>query len=328
MPELVVKDLLSLGWFNGYLQMTTISNEPKVIRSVGKFELHDQLITAIGEEFLVNAFNVYMQDMELNSQANFAAAKQLILQFFDHFGIRLFFDPKQQDVDSYDDLMEYGKGLIERTILSLVFDKLEKEADALGMCAFKRIMIPYFLARKDSPRNKGHQRFKQDSKYAPNLLTDLILECAASKQTKWRMDKLVCVQPSGHPGTAVARDKKNEHEVARQKKALKRIPGALKDVLVEKTVAALDSVEQVLEHDSQSMLKSKKVHPSHDYLGQDKRQLIKKEIERVNPFSTERDKVIFKCEPSRVFQFMTEERLKRFLLRNKESFKSNYDGIF
>ena len=61
--------------------------------------------------------------------------------------------------------------MVSRLILSLVFDVCEEEGDAEGLRALRRVMVPYFLARKTN---------RMDSKYAAFTLTDLVVELSSS----------------------------------------------------------------------------------------------------------------------------------------------------
>ena len=134
--------------------------------------------------------------MEVNNEDQ---AEQLVLDFLNKCEIKYYFDPENcEEKDKFDDLLSYCKDLCSRTVLSLVFDKLEEEPDTLGLRAFRISMITYFLNRKQDV---------QDSKYAYSLLLDLVLELNASERTRQRMDNMVCVNVNGKPGEGIHRDK-------------------------------------------------------------------------------------------------------------------------
>ena len=97
---------------------------------------------------------------------------------------------------------------------------MEGEGDALGLRALKIAMISYFLNRKQE---------RQDSKYAPALLFDLVLELTASERTRTRMENTVCVNTSGKPGDSKHRDMVNEHIVRETKSAIKGMHSNLKE---------------------------------------------------------------------------------------------------
>ena len=228
---------------------------------------------------------------------------------------QFFFDEKStKKSEVFDDLLEHVKDVCERTVLSLVFDKMEEEADSLGLHALRIVMIPYFLGRKE----------KQDSKYASTLLTDLVMELSASPRTRERMDQLVCVNPSGRPGQAIARDKRCEHEVRRAKEEMRGMHGSLKDIQVEKRITGQNALHLILEHDRDSLLLNNASQSSYDYVGPERRAIIAEELEKVQPFSKSRSKVSFKEQASQsVFSNVTLQKIERFVQLKKKNFNRN-----
>ena len=309
-------DELSLGWFNGFLQMSKITNEAAKIKKPGLFELHDQFYMAVGEQYLVNGFKTYIKDFDITAMTkDFIGCKGLVLDFLKKTNIEYFFNVESSDKeDVFDDLMDYVKDVCGRTVLSLVFDKMEEEADSLGLHALRIVMIPYFLARKE----------KQDSKYAATLLTDLVMELSASPRTRERMNQLVCVNPNGKPGEAIARDKRCEHEVRRAKEEMRGLHGPLRDSLVEKRITGQNALHLILEHDRESLLLNKISQSSYDYVGPERRKTIAEQLDKVEPFSKSRSKVSFKEKSSgSVFSNMTLQKLERFVSLKKSNFNRN-----
>ena len=304
----------SLGWFNGFLTMKNITSNPSTIKKSGMFELHDQFYMNVGTQFLLNGFQTFVEESDVNvSSHSFEVCEKLVFGFIEHFGIKLFIDLECDAKEGFDDLMNYARDVCGRTILSLIFDKMEEEADSLGLRGLRIIMISYFLARKE----------KQDSKYAASLLGDLVREHSASPRTRKRMENLVCVKPSRNLGEALARDKRNEHEILRAKEELKGLHGALKDSLVEKCITGQNAIHLILDHDRASMLHSTSSKSSYDYMGDDKRQIVKEELDKVKPFDRNRAKVEFKEKSAgSVFNcdYISKENLERFVLRNKKMF--------
>ena len=176
----------------------------------------------------------------------------------------------------------------------------------------------YFLNRKSTV---------QDSKYARCLLFDLILELSASERTRQRMDNYVCVNPSGHPGQAIFRDKQNEIFVKADKGALSGLHSNLADIDVMKTIGALSSISAIIKHDRESMLfKSTSSKTSHDYIGLERREIIAEEITKIDPFSTDRPKRLFydKSRGSSPYHGLTEAWMTTFIERNR----TNFNRIF
>lgn len=221
-----VDDILSLSWFKAYLGgLDRITNQESKIKKPGAFEFHDQFVTEVGIQFLINAFENFLEkNIDTVKVESELEAQKLILKFLDENGIVYYFDPEiSEEKEKFDDLLSYCRDLCSRTVLSLVSDKLEEECDALGLQAFRISMIIYFLNRKQNV---------QDSKYAYSLLLDLVQELRASERTKQRMDNLVCVNVKGKLGEGIHRDKKCEHFVREVKTALKGTHSSLKEIVI------------------------------------------------------------------------------------------------
>ena len=218
-----VDDILTLAWFKSWLNLKNITNQESKIKKPGCFEVHDQYITELGLQFLVNAFENFLEangeSLQITTETE---AEQLILDFLEQSGIKYYFEPENfEEKDEHDDLLSYCRDLCSRTVLSILSDKLEEECDAVGLRAFRISMIIYFLNRKQDI---------QDSKYAYSLLLDLVLELSASERTRQRMDNMVCVNVKGKPGEGIHRDKKCEHFVKEVKNALKGTHSSLQEI--------------------------------------------------------------------------------------------------
>ena len=246
---------------------------------------------------------------------DFAGCKRFVLDLLRNSNIEYYFDVESSDRgEVFDDLLEHVKDVCQRTVLSLVFDKMEEEANSLGLHALRIVMIPYFLARKE----------KQDSKYAASLLIDLVMELSASPRTRERMNQLVCVNPGGKPGQAIARDKRCEHEVRRAKEEMRSLHGPLKDSLVEKRITGQNALHLILEHDRDSLLQNKMSQSSYDSVGVERRKIIADELEKVEPFSKLRSKVKFKEQRSTsVFGSLNFQKLEKFVNMKKTNFNRN-----
>ena len=105
----------------------------------------------VSTQYLMNA----MQNFEkknpeaIKSVSNEESAEALVLQFLEYSKIEFIFkkDGIQEDKKA-DDLITYSRDMVSRLVLSLTFDRCEKEEDPVGMRGIRRIMIPYFLNRK------------------------------------------------------------------------------------------------------------------------------------------------------------------------------------
>ena len=196
---------------------------------------------------------------------------------------------------------------------------MEEEGDAYGLRGLKTSMICYFLNRKQN---------RQDSKYAAALLLDLVLELGASPRTRARMENTVCVNRSGKLGGGTHRDMVNEHIVRETKTAIRGMHSNLKDLNIDKTISSLSVVTQLTDHDRKSMLNYSGTHSSHDYIGSDRREVMRDEIAKIDPFSRNRVKCDF-FDKSRgsPFSGLNLEKIGRFVDRNKKNFSRKFHDL-
>ena len=194
---------------------------------------------------------------------------------------------------------------------------MEEEGDAFGLRGLKVAMVCYFLNRKQN---------RQDSKYAAALILDLVLELGASDRTRTRMENTVCVNTRGKPGGGTHRDMVNEHVVKETKTAIRGMHSNLRDLNVDKAISSLSIVNQVTDHDKKSMLcESTASHASNDYIGEERREVMREEIDKINIFSKNRQKMDF-FDKSRgsPFSGMNMEKVGRFVTRNKKNFNRKF----
>ena len=76
-------------------------------------------------------------------------AEEFVLNFLKFSKVVFYFEKDGIAEDpTADDLVNYGRDLCSRLVLSLIFDRCEKEEDPVGLRGVRRIMVPYFLNRK------------------------------------------------------------------------------------------------------------------------------------------------------------------------------------
>ena len=170
-----------------------ISTDDKKISN--SFEKHDQLISCVGHLYIANMFRNLMKDnpAAMDKVVNEASAVEFILKMLETYDVFLYFDPnrEQPPEEKWDDPANYARDAIARMIFSEMFDAGEEEEDFYLLKCLRLNMLVYFLNRK----------YKiQDSKYAAFLLLDDVLEHQASERDKERMNRTVCVNPSGKKG--------------------------------------------------------------------------------------------------------------------------------
>ena len=105
----------------------------------------------VSTQYLMNAMQNFEKENPeaIKSVCNEESAEALVLQFLEYSKIEFIFkkDGIQEDKKA-DDLITYSRDMVSRLVLSLTFDRCEKEEDPVGMRGIRRIMIPYFLNRK------------------------------------------------------------------------------------------------------------------------------------------------------------------------------------
>ena len=319
MKELVnIEDVLTLAWFRCFLGLSSISNDPSVIKRSGHYEVHCQFLETIGKECIIEAFRTLAPACaSINSDSSFENIKHFIFEVLMKAGIRLHFnDPEEKPPVEFDDVLSYSQNLASRTIISLVLTTLEHEGDATGLRAVRKLLIPYTLNRKEI----------QSSKYALWLTRDEVNYASSSERTKARVDLLACANPSGEIGKCIHRDKLNEHIIRKCKNQLKGMHSSLEDLQVEKTILSMDVCNQIVDHDRLSMLMSLSGGgTSYRQFSKEDISDIRREYRKVQPFSLTREKVFYKTKqvPS-VYSGLTMEDFMRFLKRNRDNFDKEY----
>ena len=315
MKDLVnLQEVLSLGWFRCLLGLSSVTNDPKVMKTPGQYEKHIQFLETIGTECIIEAFRTTKQlCTPVNSDSSFEAVKTFVFEVLSKAGIQLYFNPDEDEPVYYDDVQNYCRNLSARTIISLVFTRLEHEGDATGLRAIRKLLIPYTLNRKHGI---------QDSKYDMWLTLDEVSYSASSERTKARVDALACANTSGKQGGSIHRDKLNEIIIQKCKNSLKGMHSSLEDILVEKTISSMNVTNQIVDHDRESMLlpvagggSSQKLFSREDIME------IRNEYRKIQPFVLNRDKHFFKTKQSpSVYSGLTMNDFERFLIRNKQNF--------
>ena len=319
MKELVnIEDELTLAWFRCFLGLSSISNEPGVIKKTGHYEEHIQFLEVIGTECIIEAFrSLSTSCAPINSESSLDDVKRFIFEVFSKAGIQLYFNPEEKPPSEFDDVMSYSQNLASRTIITLVMTTLEHEGDATGLRAIRKLLIPYMLNRNANIQN---------SKYAMWLTRDEVNYATSSERTKARIDLLACANPSGVKGKCVHRDKLNEHIIRKCKNSLKGMHSSLEDLQVEKTILSMDVCNQIVDHDRLSMLMPPSGGgTSYRQFSKENVSDIRREYKRIQPFSMNREKIFYTSKPTpSVYSGLAMEDLLRFLKRNQEHFSKQY----
>ena len=136
---------------------------------------------------------------------------------------------------------------------------------------------------------------------------------------------MACVNISGKPGGNVSRDEANEFEVRKAKMKLKGLHSQLTSLVVEKSIVGSNIMGQIETHDRQAMLLPERGGgTSYRHLSGAQMDLIRKEIQKIHPFSTNREKISYFDKPRGMFSGLTIEQIERFIRRNEKKFSSTH----
>ena len=321
--EINFDDKISLPWMAA-LTRVKVSNKAKEIKkNDSSFERADQFIAAVQASYLGNMFDNYMigNPEALDDVDSEHAAVEFVLRMLDGFNIELYFNPAKPVLETAgeeDDMYKYCKDMVERFLLSLVYDICEEEGDAEGLRALRRVMVSYFLAQKPD---------RQDSKYASFTLIDLEVELAASERSKRRMDLYVVINPSGTQAGGLFRDKFEENCIRAVKDCLRNTHGGLDDIKLEKEIGGLSVLTGMHQHIRSCSLRGKvgKEHAK-DLVGETAREILEENVAKYDPFNKEREVKHTFLDKSKgnPFYGLTEADLDRFIKRKKQEYNNKY----
>ena len=321
--EINYDDPISLSWLAALARFKVSNKAKEIKKNDSSFEKADQFIAAVQTCYLTNMFNNYMinNPEALDAVTSTESAVKFVHEMLDAYNIQLYFDPNKAVAEKKkgeDDMFQYCKDMVERFLLSLVFDICEEEGDAEGLRALRRIMVSYFLAKKPE---------RQDSKYASFTLIDLVVELAASERSRKRMDLYVVVNPSGYPGGGLFRDKFQEHCIRAVKDCLRGTHGGLDDIKLEKEIGGLSVLTCMQQHVRSSALRGKvgKQH-SRDLVGETVQELLEENVAKYDPFNRDRKEthVFFDKSKGNPYKGLTVHDLDRFIERKKQEYSSKY----
>ena len=292
-----------------------LSNNKKKIVKTGNYEKHDQHLIAWQSELLCNAFHHFLKSEygTLAAVKDFTSTLTLACRFLNFTGVSWSWDPDFQDTrsDVTCQLYNYSRDQLSRLIIHLAFKACERENDALGLRALRRINTTYFLNKSKS----------QTSKYASFLCSGLVTEASQSQRTRARMDQYVTINTTGQKGEGLFRDKVNEIYVRLIKTAFRNQHSALKHITIATMVQSASVMASLHEHNLRSCLLSvKRSKGSHDLVGQDTRELIREVVEEADPFNLQKEpETEWSFQPrSSPFADISQSDIERFLMREKE----------
>ena len=116
------------------------------------FEKHYQMIMEAATQYLINAMENFekREPDAIKTVVDEESAEAFVLHFLEESKISFFFSEDQASKDNEDadadDLITYCRDMVSRLVISLIFDRCEKEEDPVGLRGVRRLMIAYFLS--------------------------------------------------------------------------------------------------------------------------------------------------------------------------------------
>jgi hypothetical protein len=238
--EASLKDLGSLAWFKSKLSWNHITNNVDKIKECGNFECHRQFFEKIGSEYIVEAIRTTLEEK------NIEKSKVGLDAFFESLKSKKHLDfvynPEAHDPLFFDDVAKNASNLASRALLSLVMHKVEREGDAKGIQAVRRILMMFAFNVSGAKSN-----------YMPTLLYDMVNYMGASDATRRRIDELVTSNITGKTGSNFHQDKLEEQKVKLVKGIMTGLHRNFSDALLEVSVAASNVIEIVVNHELDSI---------------------------------------------------------------------------
>ena len=135
-----------------------------------------------------------------------------------------------------------------------------------------------------------------------------------------------CCNPTGGAGKGLDRDIVNEHFVRNAKTVFKGLHSQLTDTVVTKAVLGDNLISLIEAQDTDSMLLGQGGgRTSQQYITDEQKLKIREELERVDPFSSNRMQISYFDKISgSAFSGLSKKRLVWFLERNKSNFRKGY----
>ena len=162
--EYMTEDVCSLNEIRILLKKRMITNNDDAIKNL--YEKHKKFLTEIGHEFIVNAFETFVNEklemLEFSKEKD--GAVLVLHQFMEQMGIRWMWDPKDDKFDYVDKAQEVATDIIVRTMILDAIDLIVHNGDAEGLHAAWRLLVVFFLNSQDQQR----------SKYAREMLLNIV----------------------------------------------------------------------------------------------------------------------------------------------------------
>ena len=317
MPTMTSANPGTLGSFASLLMRShRISNDEAKIKKSGNFEEHSNFLVTCGSTIVVEALERYKCQLDQEGkklEETAAGAQQFFRQFLAAAKIQLWWDPRAQEYDYYDDAEEYAVSASIRTILLMSYKHAIKFGDAMSIHVIHKILAIFFQ----------FSSAVMNSQYGPSLLNECIDYEGLSSMDKMRVDTMITVNYTGEEGKNIAMDCMNEHKVGSCKCLMDRFTTSFDLNVVDRAMKAnnqiLDLKDHMLDCLCREDLKSGG-GSSVKYFRDEEKELVKKEVRDISPLldPSGRNKVMYSFKVRGPWKNLTFEKVKKVIDHKSE----------
>ena len=308
----MTEDVGSLSEIRGIMKKRMISNQEDKIKET--FEKHKKFFVEIGHEFEKDAFKTYIKEHNemINVEKTEEGAKLLMRGFMETMGIRWMWDPEEEDLVFKDKAHEEAADIINRTLIMDTLELIVHNGDSEGLHAMWRLLAVFYLNSRD----------EQTSKYAREMLLNIVTYEGLSTRSKFRHDTNWYVNMSGKRGTCVPVDMFVEWCVRYVKSGYRGLGAQLDYIQVSKMVHSMNLMMELMSSDLEAMGEKGGLGggSSADFLAESEVDKVSRHLKACNLFSMYRKEVSYVGEYRMTWQSATLAGFLKFLSRNQLKF--------
>ena len=308
-----MEDTCSLNEIRGILRKSkVISNKEDDIKKDGNYEKHKKFFQEVGHEFIKSSFEAFAKEAKPEFEETKEGAIVLIRTYMKEKGIKWLWEPKCDEPVYLDRAHEVGCDLIVRTLIVDVLELIIHNGDSTGLHAVWRYLVVFYLNSKDTQR----------SKYAYEMLLNIVTYEGLSSRNKLRHDVSWYVNLSGKKGKCVAADQCVEWIVKYVKSGYRSLGSQLDYIQIKKMVGTLNMTMELIDHDKQSMGLEGGIggKTSHSFLTELEVTRVAKHLKQCELFSNSRIPIAYIGTYRMVHQSAVMTEFLRFLKRNQFSY--------
>ena len=307
-----VEDECSLNQIRKLLSKRIITNEDDEIKN--RYQSHHKFFLQVGHQFLINAFETFIQEEEEEYDQDEEGATKLLKKFMRVKGITCIYD-FENTFQYFDRAQAVAADLIVRTLILEAVDMVVHEGDAKGLQACWLLLIMFFLAREKEQR----------SKYAREILLNVIQYRGLCTRSRMRHDLYYKVNLSGKAGHCVPNDMLVEWCVKYIKTGYRGQSSSLDYTQIVKMTRSLNLMKEIHEMDIEAMGEDGGIGGGKvkNFLTEDEENRIYKKLEVSQLFSKERKKDLqYEADYRLTWQGLDMSEIERFLKRNQFKYRT------